>query len=176
MDTKDGTSEQKNMPQVGGDLVLRSIAFMIDWTLISIITVVLCILYMLTLGLVIVHIPLIGGLLFSHAQELIYASIFIGYHVHFEGTHHSATPGKKICGLQVLLPETANSRIKLAALRGFCKLFSQTFMFLGFLPAFFRKDRRAVHDLPIGSDVIQSGEPHPRLKDFLNRNLPSGDE
>ena len=103
---QNSTSGNHRDPEPTGDLILRSIAFMIDWTLISILTVILCLLYALTLGLVIVYVPLIGEFIFSYGNQLIYALVFIGYHGYFEGALDSSTPGKKICGLGVRLPST----------------------------------------------------------------------
>jgi uncharacterized RDD family membrane protein YckC len=68
-----------------------------------------------------------------------------------------ATPGKMLFGIRVLDGRTgAHLGFWRAAFREtFCKAISAVLLMVGYLMAAFRKDRRALHDLMVGSQVVR---------------------
>jgi uncharacterized RDD family membrane protein YckC len=65
-----------------------------------------------------------------------------------------ATPGKLITGLRIVREDGRPLGYPRAAVRFGARLLVETLFYLGFLPVFFRRDRRGVHDLLAGTRVI----------------------
>jgi uncharacterized RDD family membrane protein YckC len=53
--------------------------------------------------------------------------------------------------------------------RGGAKLLSKILFLLGFVMAFLRPDKKALHDLIMNTDVVQIDEPHPKIKEVFSR-------
>ncbi|MBT3785531.1 RDD family protein [bacterium] len=165
--------QKEKQKDTGPDLAplsLRSLAYLIDWILIAISSTILGLLYIFTLGFVLLHIPLVGPLLNQFIFQLLYALVFILYHAYFESDEDQATVGKKLCGLKVI---RGNASRKLsfgdAFSRGGAKLLSKILFLLGFVMAFLRPDKKALHDLIMNTDVVQIDEPHPKIKEVFSR-------
>jgi len=158
------TSPPKQAP-----LHLRMVAFLIDWTLISIAFTILGILYAVTLGMILVHIPFIGPLLHQFGYQILYSSVFILYHTYFEGGNEQATYGKQLCGLKINCSDGKALDWKKSSLRGAGKLLSKAVFLLGFLLAFIRSDRKAFHDLILSTDVVSFRKPHPKIEEITSR-------
>ena len=154
-------------------LPLRSFAYLLDWILIAIGSSLLGLVYVFSLGWVLVYIPLIGPILNQFIFQILYALVFVLYHAYFESDEAQATVGKKLCGLKVIRSDGGRELgFGDAFSRGGSKLLSKILFMLGFVMAFLRPDKRALHDLMMKTDVIQISEPHPRIKELFSRFLP----
>ena len=91
----------------------------------------------------------------------------IGFEVLMLG-RFGATPGKLIAGLRVVTQERGRIGYPRALLRVFSRMVSEIPLYAGYLPAFFRKDRKGLHDLLAGTQVVAL-PPRPAL----NRNASS---
>jgi uncharacterized RDD family membrane protein YckC len=65
-----------------------------------------------------------------------------------------ATPGKLVAGLRVVTQDGARIGYPRALLRVFSRMVSEVPLYAGYLPAFFRKDRKGLHDLLAGTQVV----------------------
>ena len=88
----------------------------------------------------------------------------------FEGGKLGSTPGKIYCGLAVRHQSGRKLTYKeAAAIRGFGKIpILGSFLWLVTLWHFFRKDRKALHDLLVDSMVVDKGLGHEKLKKAIN--------
>jgi uncharacterized RDD family membrane protein YckC len=79
------------------------------------------------------------------------------YFIGFEGSAWAATPGKRLLGLQVRAVGGQRLSWPRSALRFFAGSLSWLSLNLGHALAGWRRDRRALHDLVAGSQVLASG-------------------
>jgi uncharacterized RDD family membrane protein YckC len=96
-----------------------------------------------------------GGWPYSAATP--YASaLLVGwlYHALTESAPWQATPGKWLVDVRVCGTDGARLTFRRSSVRYFSKLLAAAPLGLGFLPALFRQDRRALHDLVAGTLVV----------------------
>ena len=65
-----------------------------------------------------------------------------------------ATPGKFVAGMRIVRPDGGPIGYGVASLRAILRVVSEGLFYVGFVPVFFRADRRAVHDLLAGTRVV----------------------
>jgi len=148
-------------------LAHRILSFFMDWFLVSVISTILCIIYMFSLGLMLPNLPLIGGVLHEYAYHFVFILSLAGYTAWFEGGHEQATPGKKLCGLQVTLETGGTLNFEQGALRGLCKSLSYYLLFLGFFMALVHKERKSLHDILSSSKVLKTSDEHETIARIL---------
>jgi uncharacterized RDD family membrane protein YckC len=165
----DHSAQESLKPTFGtpAPLVHRCLAFLFDWFLVSVLSSVLCIIYMFSLGLMLPNLPLVGGLLHDYAFHIIFILSLAGYTGWFEGGVDQATPGKKLCGLQVVLEDGKVLSLEHGVLRGFLKALSYYLLFLGFLMSLVHKDRKSLHDILSSSMVLKTGIEHQTIAKIL---------
>ena len=146
----------------------RSIAAIIDVTLITVGTWIFAILFGISIGFILNLIPLLGPLISTAITGLATFLFPIIYNTLFEGGRLGSTPGKIYCGLAVRHQSGRKLTYKEAALRGFGKYLSWVCFMIGYALAFFRKDRKALHDLLTDSIVIDKGLGHEKLRKAIN--------
>lgn len=146
----------------------RSIAAIIDFCLISVGSWIFAVLFGISIGLVLQIIPILGPMLSTVLTGLATFLIPIVYNALFEGGKLGSTPGKIYCGLAVRHRSGRKLTYKEAALRGFGKYLSWICFMIGYAVAFFRKDRKALHDFLVDSIVIDKGLGHEKLKKAIN--------
>ena len=146
----------------------RSIAAVIDFGLISIGTWLFSILFAISIGLILKIIPFLGSFISTMLTGLATFLFPIIYTTIFEGGKLGSTPGKIYCGLAVRHQSGLKLTYKEAAIRGFGKYLSWVLFMIGYLLAFFRKDRKALHDLIVDSMVVDKGLGHEKLKKAIN--------
>ena len=146
----------------------RSIAAVIDFGLISMGTWVFSMLFAISIGLILQIIPFLGSFISTVLTGLATFLFPIIYTTIFEGGKLGSTPGKIYCGLAVRHQSGRKLTYKEAAIRGFGKYLSWVLFMVGYLLAFFRKDRKALHDLLVDSMVVDKGLGHEKLKKAIN--------
>tara|TARA_Y100000589_G_C27172441_1_gene637293 strand:+ start:1608 stop:2189 length:582 start_codon:yes stop_codon:yes gene_type:complete len=146
----------------------RSIAAIIDLSILSIGTWVFSIVFGITIGWFLHLIPFLGGIISTAITGLATFLFPILYNSIFEGGKLGSTPGKIYCGLAVRHQSGRKLTYKEAAIRGFGKYISWVSFMLGYALAFVRKDRKALHDFFIDSIVIDKGLGHEKLKKVIN--------
>ena len=82
------------------------------------------------------------------------ALIVILYHALFESSPWQATPGKKQGKMKVVTVSGDRLNFLQASVRILCKFLSLVLFFAGFFMIYFRMDRRGLHDLLAGTQVI----------------------
>lgn len=78
------------------------------------------------------------------------------YHALMESAPWQATPGKWLVDVRVCGTDGARLTFRRASARYAAKLLAAAPLGLGFVPALFRSDRRALHDLLAGTQVVNS--------------------
>ena len=146
----------------------RSIAAIIDLSILSIGTWVFSIVFGITIGWFLHFMPFLGGIISTAITGLATFLFPILYNSIFEGGKLGSTPGKIYCGLAVRHQSGRKLTYKEAAIRGFGKYISWILFMLGYALAFVRKDRKALHDFFIDSIVIDKGLGHEKLKKVIN--------
>lgn len=128
----------------------RLLAALVDgllWTLANVVA-----------GVFVVGLALLtGGWPYSAATPYVTA-LLAGwlYHALMESAPWQATPGKWLMDLHVCGTDGARLTFRHASARYAAKLLAAAPLGLGFVPALFRPDRRALHDLLAGTQVVNS--------------------
>jgi len=78
-----------------------------------------------------------------------------GYYIYFEGSHGSATPGKRLLHMQVCDRTGASVDYRRAALRFIGRVISTVIFGIGFLVSVFNRQRRTLHDFIAGTIVLK---------------------
>jgi uncharacterized RDD family membrane protein YckC len=82
-------------------------------------------------------------------------SIVVPYFVFSESSRWQATIGKKLLGIKVGDSEGEGISVGRAFLRLFGKWISGQILLIGYLMAFFTKNKQALHDFPAGTFVFE---------------------
>lgn len=119
----------------------RFVAFLIDWLLLSVLTVIVLLLLGLPLA------PEIKD--YESRLKLNFISMVISwlYYAGFESSSYQATPGKQAMGMFVTDTEGYTITFSRATGRFFGKLLSGLILLIGYLMAAFTERRQALHDL-----------------------------
>jgi uncharacterized RDD family membrane protein YckC len=88
-------------------------------------------------------VPILGGVI-----------VFVLYAPILESSALEATLGKYWMGIQVKDAVGRRVSFKTALLRNIAKIFSTSFLFLGFIPALFTRQKQSLHDLMVGTIVV----------------------
>ncbi|MFT8430826.1 RDD family protein [Acetobacter orientalis] len=92
-----------------------------------------------------------------HAASIILACIPALYFILFEASSYRATPGKRLCNLEVLTLQGEQLSLARAALRFAIKAFiSFPFVYIGVLMVAFTRHKQALHDLIAGTLVVRA--------------------
>ncbi|MDQ3799402.1 MAG: RDD family protein [Acidobacteriota bacterium] len=89
--------------------------------------------------------------IYSLAKLLVVMTYFAGQ----ESSRAQATIGKRIFGLKVGDFEGKRISLRRAILRTFCKSISGQILLIGYLMAFFTKNKQALHDVLAGTFVFE---------------------
>ncbi len=138
----------------------RALAVMVDGFIISIPLYILLFIYMAAIGAFSSEISDKATGLMMAGLGLFYLFTFVGmivYHGYFY-RRSGATPGKQLMGLKVINSETGEyltwGQIILREFVG--KLFLNTMtLYIGWIIGFFRKDKKALHDIVSSSQVLE---------------------
>lgn len=146
----------------------RCVAALIDMALISMGSFICGIGSYFTIGWILNFIPIIGPILNTLISGLFGFIFPIIYNAVFEGGKLGSSPGKIFCGLAVRHSSGRKLTLSEGALRGLGKIISSSLFCLGYLLAFFRNDRKALHDFFADSIVIRKGPGHDKLKGVIH--------
>ena len=86
-----------------------------------------------------------GSFLPAILNQVLYYAIYGAYEIFFVG-RYAATPGKLICGLQVVRSDGSRLTYGRATGRFFARLLSQITIYIGYIIAAFDSEKRALHD------------------------------
>lgn len=146
----------------------RCVAALIDLALMSLGSGFCSVACFLTVGWLLNLIPIIGPFINTLVSGLFGFLFPIIYNAVFEGGKLGSTPGKIFCGLAVRHSSGRKLNYTEGAMRGFGKVISGSVFFLGYLLAFGRQDRKALHDFFADTLVIQKGPGHEKLKSAIS--------
>lgn len=144
-----------------GDLGKRFIASLIDYLIISFISVILSGMSFRLMGL---------NIAFFTAELYTVSFIHIVYFVAFEGSHMSATPGKRIMDLYVADINGNGITYTTAILRYIGKIFSSITLGLGYFTALFSNEKQTLHDM-LAKTYVLSGSTNHTVNFFYKQNV-----
>jgi len=97
---------------------------------------------------------MMGNFIYSLCQSLIQFVILVSYKTFFVGKY-GATPGKMVCGLQVVRPDGGRVTYLRAFGRYWAEILSGLTLMIGYIIAAFDDEKRSLHDLICDTRVIR---------------------
>jgi uncharacterized RDD family membrane protein YckC len=148
---------------VPAELSLRFFAYFADWIIVIVGEAVIVLLFAALEKILLFtgSNPVAVGKTMTSLQYPAVAILIIApwlYHAVLESSARMGTFGKMM--FEIAVTDLAGQKISFfkASLRYWAKVLSTLCLFLGFLPAFFTKNKRAFHDFAAGTIVAMTGK------------------
>ncbi len=136
----------------------RLAAYLVDAAIVSVGVLVIMAVFLVTGGLLMRKLPLLGGFLIGLGYLAAFA-LSVGYLVYFWATE-GATPGKKLLHLKVVRDDGVEPLGYGTAILRVLGYFASSLIFnIGFLMIAFSDDRRGLHDMIARTHVIRTRPP-----------------
>ncbi len=134
---------------------IRAAAAAIDYVLMLLLVTAIAAVFT-TVGMILVGPEAVNEFVVANetAINIIVVMIALTYYSVFLSGPWQATPGKRICGIYVIRTDGQRIDGPFAALRYLSYMISEATLGVGFLMVFWTKERKALHDIVLGTRVV----------------------